>query len=101
MNRRTLVQRVGGMAMAGGLIAGMSLFAMGSEPYKLGPLATTQNADVTIPNQVHDLSPAATTSSGGVPRCTKSVKLYQDPMGTMGSALDCTGAPRVVCSNAI
>jgi hypothetical protein len=112
MDGRLLAQRVriGGIALAGGLLAGMSLCALGVD---LHPAASVVNRDrdVRFSSQVQDILPAPKGVSTQIaPKCTKSVSVAiskvdepppdPDPMGTIGSGLNCTGAPRRSCAYA-
>jgi hypothetical protein len=99
MGRGSLVQRarVGGLGMAGGLIAaGVAIFGLGTSS------AVFAGRGTFVPNQAHEAVRLA-DDSRSVAGCSKSANvppnLLKDdsPWGTMGAGLNCTGAPRAKC----
>jgi hypothetical protein len=98
MSRRSLVEsaRVGGIAVVGGFIAGVSLFALTVAP---------SSSTVFTSRDAMGLDRVQVLNGVSLPACTKSTSIVKidannEDLGTLGAGLNCTGAPRSVCARA-
>jgi hypothetical protein len=101
MYRRFLVHRarVRAMVMGGGLLAAAAVFGS-SIGQPDSAVFASKEAGASKQVQAAFRLPSGLPRHG-VPTCSRSARqriaLKDDPLGTMGAGLSCTGAPRRVC----